>query len=167
VFAAHCLTAGIPFATREGYGPFPLPAGEVPLGVLYSHADFYVDKMKKDLKSIGMWDRHRCILGTGAMQAFMWLKQLMCYVECQFSCLVVEAHQSYVQAMPHVNPGVVVVVFILFSFYRGHAQISKEFPEVRGVPEISPPQGNDREARNTKALLGFSTDMPWNPYRVP
>jgi hypothetical protein len=69
--------------------------------------------------------------------------------------------------MPHVNPGVFVLVLILFLFYRGHAQISKELPEVRGVPEIRPPQEDAREERNTRALLGFSTDMPWNPYRVP
>ena len=56
MFAAHCLTAGLPFETREGYRPFPLPAGELSIGVLYMHFHFYVEKMKNDLKLVGVWD---------------------------------------------------------------------------------------------------------------
>jgi len=85
VFAAHCLTAGIPFATREGYGPFPISAGEVPLGLLYTHAQFYVDKMKTDLKSVGVWGLMSHATGVQLVpvrcKCFMWLKQLMCYVD--------------------------------------------------------------------------------------
>ena len=56
MFAAHCLTAGLPFETREGYGPFPVPAGELGVDLLYTHAQLYVDKMKNDLKLVGFWD---------------------------------------------------------------------------------------------------------------
>ena len=57
VFAAHMLSLKLPFELRSDYGGHPLPAGEQPLAVLYEHCTFYVDKMRRDLKNIGAWDR--------------------------------------------------------------------------------------------------------------
>ena len=57
VFAAHMLSSGLPFDLRSDYGGHPLPAGEQPATLLYEHLQFYVDKMRVDLKNIGEWDR--------------------------------------------------------------------------------------------------------------
>ena len=57
VFAAHMLSSGLPFDLRSDYGGQPLPVGEQPATLLYEHLQFYVDKMRVDLKNIGEWDR--------------------------------------------------------------------------------------------------------------
>ena len=57
VFAAHMLSSGLPFELRDDYGGNPLPSGEQPPGLLYEHLQFYVDKVRVDLKNIGEWDR--------------------------------------------------------------------------------------------------------------
>ena len=174
VFAAHCLTAGLPFETREGYGPFPLPAGELNVSLLYTHTQFYVDKMKKDLKMVGVWDTmSHTIVGSGAMQVFHVVARacVSTSCRCRISCLVLSRllitrhacagfKSSHVPWFSHQSCLCSIVA-------RGHAPTSKELPEVHGVPEILPPQQDDRSAGNTRALLGFSTDMPWNPFRVP
>ena len=57
VFAAHMLSSGLPFELRDDYEGNPLPAGEQPAILLYEHLQFYVDKVRVDLKNIGEWDR--------------------------------------------------------------------------------------------------------------
>ena len=57
VFAAHMLSSGLPFDVFAAYGGHPLPVGEQPAALLYDHIQFYVDKMRVDLKNIGEWDR--------------------------------------------------------------------------------------------------------------
>ncbi len=67
VFAAHMLSSRLPFDLRSDYGGHPLPAGEQSVKLLYEHLQFYVDKMKSDLKNIGEWDRssqHGCVISS-------------------------------------------------------------------------------------------------------
>ena len=56
-FAAHMLSGSLPFELRSDYGGHPLPAGELPVSLLYKYMQFYVDKMKEDLKNVQAWDR--------------------------------------------------------------------------------------------------------------
>ena len=53
VFAAHMFSSGLPFKLDLEYGGHPLPVGEQPVTLLYEHLQFYVDKMRVDLKNIG------------------------------------------------------------------------------------------------------------------
>ena len=56
VFAAHMLSSGLPFELSSDYGGHPLPVGEQPASVVYEHLQFYVDKIRVDLKNVGEWD---------------------------------------------------------------------------------------------------------------
>ena len=57
MFAAWMLSSRKPFTLRQDYGGHPLPAGELPVTILYEHLGVFVNKMKEDLKNIGEWDR--------------------------------------------------------------------------------------------------------------
>ena len=57
MFAAHMLCSGLPFQLRDDFGGHSLPAGKLDCSIIYKHIQFYVDKMKDDLKNIGAWDR--------------------------------------------------------------------------------------------------------------
>ena len=56
VMLSHCLTAGIPLNNKEGYGI--MPDTENWIVELYAWQNVYVDKLRKDLISIGAWDSY-------------------------------------------------------------------------------------------------------------
>ena len=58
---------------------------------------------------------------------------------------------------------------ILFSLPAACA-IIQDAPELLATPAPVPcrnPTTGDRKARNKVVLQAFSTDMPWDPFRVP
>ena len=84
VFAAHMLSSRLPFDLRSDYGGHPLPAGEQSVKLLYEHLQFYVDKMKSDLKNIGEWDRssqHGCVISSSILAR---LEDSVQHVVCRF-----------------------------------------------------------------------------------
>ena len=70
VFAAHMLSKGLPFELRADYGGHPLPTGEQSASLLYKHLEFYVNKMRMDLKNIGEWDRSLQHVGLTSLASF-------------------------------------------------------------------------------------------------
>lgn len=76
VFAAQMLSLGLPFELSAEYGGHPLPAGELPVSMLYDHTQFFVDKLRSDLKNIGAWDRSlQHFVGSSSLVQVVWLAQ--------------------------------------------------------------------------------------------